>query len=185
MTENIEEIWKEYHTKLRSFIQNRVGNLSDADDILQDVFLSIHAKIGTLRESNRIQSWIYRITRNSIIDYFRTRRTFDELPETLPAPEQAAGRDTSNEIKSWLLPMIGNLPDTYRETLMLSEIEALPQKEVADRQQISLSGAKSRIQRGRAKIKEMLLECCHFEFDRLGSVTDYEMKRQTCDICKN
>ena len=69
--------------------------------------------------------------------------------------------------------------------MRLSEIEGLQQQEVADRLGLSLSGAKSRIQRGRALLKGVLERCCHFEFDRRGNVMGYEPRpdRAVCRDC--
>ena len=176
-----ELIWKEYHTGLHSFIQSRVGDTSVADDILQDVFLRIHSRIGTLKESSKIQSWIYQITRNAIIDHYRAHKKMEELPETLAASEPEPDDQSRWEIGTCLLPMIQSLPEHYRQALMMSEMEGMTQKEVAVKQELSLSGAKSRVQRGREMVKEMLLQCCRFEFDHRGSVIDYESKGKTCD----
>ena len=79
--------------------------------------------------------------------------------------------------------MIESLPEHYREALMLSEIDGLTQKEVAERLSLSVSGAKSRVQRGRAMVKDMLFDCCKFEFDHRGNVMDYERKDNCCDTC--
>jgi RNA polymerase sigma-70 factor (ECF subfamily) len=77
--------------------------------------------------------------------------------------------------------MIERLPDHYRQAVMLSEIEGLKQREVAIKQGISLSGAKSRVQRGRKMLKEMLMAGCHFEFDHRGTVIDYQENGQYCN----
>ena len=183
MMNPIEQIWKEYHTGLHSFIQSRVRDESIADDILQKVFIRIHSRIDTLKNSRKMQSWIYQITRNTLIDHYRSHRTMEEIPESLEAPEMDLGDKTRQEIEGCFLPMIQSLPEHYRETLLLSEIEGLTQKEVAKKQGISISGAKARIQRGRSMLKDMLLECCRFEFDHLGNVTDYEEKGVCCDGC--
>jgi RNA polymerase sigma-70 factor (ECF subfamily) len=79
--DSIEQIWQEYHHRLHGFIQSRVGDSSLADDILQDVFTRIHSRINSLRDSRKIQSWIYQISRNAIIDFFRSRKMLEELPE--------------------------------------------------------------------------------------------------------
>jgi RNA polymerase sigma-70 factor (ECF subfamily) len=96
-----------------------------------------------------------------------------ELPEMSYMPE-----DRFDDVVSELIPciqeMIDDLPADYRQALILTEYEGLTQKELAQRLGISLSGAKSRVQRAREKLKIMLLNCCHFEFDRLGRVVDYE-----------
>jgi RNA polymerase sigma-70 factor (ECF subfamily) len=179
----IEQIWKEYHTKLHSFIQSRVGDRSNADDILQEVFIRIHSRIGTLRENSKIQSWIYQIARNAIIDHYRAKKKMTELPETLTTPELEPGDKARQEIAACLLPLIQSLPEHYRQTLMLSEIEGLTQKEVAVKQEVSLSGVKARIRRGRSMMKDMLLACCRFEFDHQGKMIDYEEQGPTCDKC--
>lgn len=154
-----------------------------ADDILQDVFTRIHTRIGTLKDTNKIKSWIYQITRNAIIDYYRSQKQLVELPESLAAPEEDASEKTRAEIAGWLLPMIRSLPEPYREALILAEIEGLTQREVAKMQGLSLSGAKSRVQRGRSMLKDTLVECCWFEFDHQGKVVDYEKKGHGCDNC--
>ncbi|MCP4753915.1 MAG: RNA polymerase sigma factor SigZ [Proteobacteria bacterium] len=178
-----EQVWKDYHSKLHHFILNRIGNADDADDILQDVFLKIHSRIDTLKENNKIQSWIYQITRNSIIDYYRTRKPTKELPSTLTKPEPEPFAETRQEMAGWILPMIQSLPNQYKDALMLSEIEGMTQKEVAGKNGLSVSGAKSRIQRGRKMMKDMLLDCCQFEFDHSGTVLDYERKAPDCKNC--
>ena len=76
--------------------------------------------------------------------------------------------------------MIFSLPEPYRQALVLTEFEGLTQKELASRLGISLSGAKSRVQRGREKLKQDLLECCRFEFDRRGKVIECEPRQSDC-----
>ncbi len=183
MIDHTEQTWKIYHAKLHSFIQSRVGDTSIADDILQEVFLRIHSAIGSLKKESKIQSWIYQITRNAIIDHYRAQHKMGELPEELAATELELSDRARQDIDDCLMPMIGNLPDTYREALMLSEIEGRTQKEVAEIQSLSVSGAKSRVQRGRAMFKDMLFDCCKFEFDHRGNVMDYERKDDCCDTC--
>jgi len=178
--ESIEQVWQEYHHKLLAFIRSRVGDVSIADDILQDVFIRIHSRIDTLKDTSKLQSWIYQIARNAVIDHYRARKSTEGLPESVSLPETDPGDGPPEDIDSCVQSMIRQLPDHYREAVMLSEIEGLTQKEVAERQGVSVSGAKTRVQRGRARMKEMLLDCCRFEFDRRGRVIDYE-RRPKCD----
>lgn len=181
--ESIENIWLDYHHKLHDFIQSRVGDASIADDILQDVFTRIHSRLDSLKDSGKIQSWIYQITRNAIIDFYRTNKKMTELPESLSNIEMDNNEKNRKEISNWLLPMIKSLPDIYQQALTLSEIEGLPQKEVAKKLGLSLPGAKARIQRGRVLLKKTLVECCSYKFDRKGNVIDYESKGETCKDC--
>jgi RNA polymerase sigma-70 factor (ECF subfamily) len=183
MTRRIERIWLEYHNKLLGFIKSRVENEAVAEDILQDVFVRIQTKIDTLKQENSLGSWLYRITRNAIIDYYRAHKSMEELPESLAAPDEPSTEKARRDIESCLEPMVQNLPDKYRRALVLSELDGLPQKAVAESQGLSLSGAKSRIQRGRVLLKEMMLECCYFEYDHRGNVVDYAVKGNSCDQC--
>lgn len=181
MSDNIELIWQEYHTKLHAFTNKRVNNSSAADDILQEIFIKIQSKIETLKSADKVEAWIYQIARNAIIDYFRTHKPDSELPESLSAPVPDPGDTARQEIKDGLLLMIRKLPAHYREFVMMYEIEGLKQTEVAARQKVTISCAKARIQRGRARLREMLLQCCHFKFDGQGRVIDYEKKK--CNSC--
>lgn len=98
----------------------------------------------------------------------------------MAAPEPEA--DYITELASCLQPLIADLPETYRLPRVLSEIEGLTQKEVAARLGLSLSGAKSRVQRGREKLRQRLLECCDIETGRRG-IVGYEIrdKKRGCN----
>ncbi len=173
---NIEQIWREYATALHGFIQSRVDNADIADDILQNVFLNIHTKIDSLKEASKLRPWIYQIARNAIIDHYRSLKSHIELPETIIEPEKDNVETARQEIERCMLPLIRNLPDTYREAVMLSEIEGMTQKQVAEKLGLSLSAAKSRVQRGRIMVKDMLNDCCRFEIDQRGTMVDYQLK---------
>ncbi len=174
MTVELEGLWQEFSRRLLQFIRRRVPDDDIAEDMLQDVFVRIHAHLGTLRDRGKLESWIYQITRNAIVDYYRERRTAVELTEAL-----AEGEDTSDErsaeaeLAASLREMVEALPEPYRQALLLSQYGGLSQKELAERLGISFSGAKSRVQRARQKIRDELLLCCHFEFDRRGTIIDY------------
>lgn len=179
---DIETLWKEYHAALRRFIQKRISDESAIDDLLQDIFVKVHSKIDTLKESSRVRSWLYQITRNAIIDYYRSRKRMEELPKGLSHSEKDE-RQALKELAGCVRPMIERLSEPYREALVLAELQGLTQKEVGEKQGISLPGAKSRVQRGRRKLKQLMLECCHYEFDRRGGIYDYERKKDRCSAC--
>ena len=180
---NIKSIWKDYHSALLGFIRSRVNEPDVADDILQDVFIKVHAKIDSLKDNKRLKPWIYQITRNAIVDYYRTRKPHVELPESLVAPEHDETEVIRQEIESCIMPLIEGLPEHYRTAMILSEINGLSQKAVAEKLNLSLSGAKSRIQRGRYMLKNTLDKCCDFEIDHQGTVVDYQTKTQTNKNC--
>ena len=85
------------------------------------------------------------------------------------------------ELSLCLEPMINTLPHKYRHALQMSEMENKTQKEVSEKEGISLSGAKSRVQRGRGLLKSMLFDCCQFEMNNKNQVVSYEKKN--CRFC--
>lgn len=178
-----EKVWKEYHSKLLAFITRRVDDRSAAEDILQDVFEKIHSRMDSLQEEERLESWLYQITRNAVIDHYRTQKPSVELPEWISQPETDPSVQARQELEACLRPMIEQLPAKYRNALLLSELEGKTQLEVSKEQDISLSGAKSRVQRGRTLLKGIMFECCQFEFDHQGKVIEYHTKNNDCDSC--
>ena len=184
MNATLESIWHEFAGRLGQFIRARVSDSASAEDILQDVFVKIQQRLGQLRDPARLQSWIYLIARNSILDHYRTRKETVEVPETLLDEHEPASAGL-DDLKAAFRRMVYNLSEPYREAVVLTELEGLTQKELAQRLGISLSGAKSRVQRGRQQLKELLLDCCRFEFDRRGSLMNCEPRSSAgCPECK-
>lgn len=177
MTTLIRDLWAEHRARLRGYIAKRVRDNDAVDDILQEVFLKASESLHALKSHGSIAAWLYRIAANAIVDHYRSRKPWDELPVEVAAPE--AEQNDVAELATCLQPLIADLPETYRTALVLSEIEGLPQKEVANQLHISLSGAKSRVQRGREKLRQRLLECCDIESGRSG-ITGFEPREKNC-----
>jgi RNA polymerase sigma-70 factor (ECF subfamily) len=165
---------------LHQFIRRRVSDPHGAEDILQDVFLKIHTRIDTLHRHDRIAAWIYQIARNAIADYYRAQRPTTDLPAILALSDDLSEDDVVRELLPCVAAMVDALPDTYREALRLTEYEGLSQKQLSEQLGISFSGAKSRVQRARAKIKEQLLDCCHFQLDHAGQIINYQPHYTCC-----
>ncbi len=154
-------LWREQRARLRACVARRVRDADAVDDIVQDIYVRAHVGLHALRSEERIAPWLYRIAANTIADHFRAQRPTEELPEDLPAPERE--RDCTAELARCVAPFLAGLPELYRAALQLSEIDGLPQREVAERPGLSLSGAKSRVQRGRKLLRERFLACCEVE----------------------
>ncbi len=189
---NTEHIWKEFSGNIHSFIAHRVSNASAAEDILQEVFLKIHTNINSLKDCSKIRSWVYEIARNTIIDYYRKQKIkLDSFDELLPEEEDlfAATDEIKEEnpvykITSGLLGMIEALPEKYAQALILVEFQGLTQVELANKLGISVSGAKSRVQRARQMLKDSLMECCHFELDKYGIIINFYPNPYCCCCSK-
>ena len=179
-----EEVWKLLSAKLRSFLHQQVTDDTLADDLLQETFVRIHNGIHSLNDGERTSAWVFRIARNTIADHFRRTKPMETLKDEPDSPTKETEKGNLNEqVAEWLPSMLGDLPKRYREAVELFELHDVPQQEIADRLGLSLSGAKSRVQRGREKLKETLLQCCHFDFDRRGNVIDFEPRSPSCSCC--
>jgi RNA polymerase sigma-70 factor (ECF subfamily) len=166
--------------KLRRFLLKRVSNPADAEDLAQDILLRVHQSAEQLADETRIHGWIWQIARNTVIDFYRRSKSHSVVLDEVDLPADDSTPDVEEIVESWLAPMISELPELYREAVRMSELEGMPQAEVAGRLDISLSGAKSRIQRGRAKLRESLMACCQFEFDRDGRITGFRPLASNC-----
>jgi RNA polymerase sigma-70 factor (ECF subfamily) len=197
MTTTVTELWLQVHDSLRAFIAKRVADESAVDDILQEVFLRMHRGIDGLKDPRRVVSWVYRITRHAIIDHYRAPARRREMPVGLAADIETAGHAPAtsvdsdsaesgaqrSELAGCLRPMIEQLDKDYREALMLVEFDGLTQQAAAKRMGLSLSGMKSRVQRGRQQLKRKLDECCLIQLDGRHAVADYTVrdpKRPPC-----
>ena len=178
-----QQIWDEFSTALRAFIRRRVKDDHVADDLLQDVFIRIHNKLDSVADEDRLVAWLYRIARNVVTDYYR-RQSNAPIDQGETVTDQGIGDEHINEqVGQWLSNLVTHLPDDYREAVMLSELDGVRQTEIAQRIGLSASGTRSRVQRGRKMLKEMLLQCCHFEFDRRGNVIDYQVNADCTECC--
>ncbi|MFN7140432.1 MAG: RNA polymerase sigma factor SigZ [Limisphaerales bacterium] len=180
MNVDLSIAWNDVASNLRGYIRTRVSDHAAAEDILQDVFLKALRKQDQLESAKKLEGWLFLIARNAVIDYYRKTKPSVELPEDLAAENSEPEPENAEELRAAFRRMVFSLPEPYREALVLTEFEGLTQKELAERLGISLSGAKSRVQRGREKLKEALLECCRFEFDRRGQVIECEPKHNDC-----
>ena len=157
--------------KLLAFIQQRVGSRELAQDILHDVFVKILGREDCLREPAKITAWLYQVTRNAIIDRFRSNRFHEELPQEIPANDEESTAEA--RLAGFLRPMIETLPAIYRDALILSDIDGLRLKQIAEREGLTVSAVKSRVQRGRRMLEAMLRDCCTLEFSSRGEIMDF------------
>lgn len=197
VTKTTEELWQLMHDGLLAFIGKRVSDQGHADDILQEVFVRVHRQINSVNDPNRVVSWIYQITRNAIIDHYRKPGRQREIPtglsselemhdETSQQPERAdreGSEESWSELAGCLRPMIERLSQDYRDAITLVEINGLTQEAAAKQMGLSLSGMKSRVQRGCKQLKQMLEDCCLIELDRRGGIADYHPREEVKTVC--
>lgn len=171
------KVWDEFGEQLFGFIQSRVNNKEEAEDILQNVFVKVHTKLDTLNDRTRLASWVYQITRNEIIDFYRKNKAVQvDMENNLPDEEEDVPRDLLGCLK----PFVDELPEKYRIALEQTTYEGRSQKEYAAENNITYATAKSHIQRARKQLKEKFQDCCNIVTDRYGNVISAHEKDCAC-----
>lgn len=165
-------IWEQFNAGLKRFICRKVDDPDHCDDILQEVYLKIFINLGKVAKARNIRSYVFQMAHNAVMDHYR-RTGYKASPGACRQPEaewEAPLLKTEYSLTACLRPMINALPEIYRHALILVELEGLTQQEFARKAGISLSGAKSRVQRAREKLKEEIMRCCEYEFDKYGNI---------------
>jgi RNA polymerase sigma-70 factor, ECF subfamily len=184
-----DAIWQGFHTRLLGFVARRVPDHDSAEDIVQDVMLRVHRHAGDLERSAAVGAWVHQIARNAIADHYRRAGIRREQPSGIdfernqsPTPEPASP-ELRSELAACLGPLLERLAPPYREAITLTELEGLTQASAAARLGLSTSGMKSRVQRARAQLKDLLVGCCEIELDRRGTIIGYLPRGAPCDCC--
>jgi len=157
MENEIQNIWKDLHQELQKFIFFKVKNKQISEDILQDVFLKIQLNVHNLKDSSKLTSWVYQITRNTILDHFRKDNNLFSF-ESIDIVD-ADNDENFSKLSDCINSKINNLPNKYKEALLLTILKDFSQIELAEYLGISYSGAKSRVQRGKEKVRTLVLNC--------------------------
>jgi RNA polymerase sigma-70 factor, ECF subfamily len=170
--------WRELEAKLRPFIARRVRAETDVDDVVQEVFLRMQRGLVGLRDDERFGPWVYRVARNAIVDHLRVSRKHpvvdaDGNEEQTPPTDEDDGK-VEAMVAGYLAPFVATLASPYREAITLVELEGLTHKQAAEMLGISLSGMKSRVQRGRAQLRKALDACCSIALDARGRILTCE-----------
>ena len=169
-------IWNEHRTRLLSFVRRRVASFDDAEDLVQDILLKAAGHTDQLQSEARLQAWLYRIARNTIADFYRASRPETETIQQ-DVVEEDADPDAIRDIAQCIEPFIQDLDPAYRDALVMADLHRLPQAEVAQRLGISISGAKSRIQRARKQLAEAYTSCCELVYDASGRIMDRQPRK--------
>lgn len=176
--------WQSLASTLWGWLRRRVGDDATADDLLQTVFLRVHERGGQLRDPERIDAWVWQVARHALLDHLRARRPSVDLDDVGDDPAMVVAAESPDELAglaTWLATQIAALPPEQAAALRLTEFEGLTMQQAAGRLGLSVSGTKSRVQRGRAELRRVLLRCCEVELDRHGAPTDFRRKRLGSD----
>ena len=163
--------WHRHEAELHGWLQKRLGNRSDADDMLQDLFLKCVRQQDRFCEIENARAWLFEVARNALIDRLRLTREQVELPPDLASiTEEIAPVDS---LAACLPRVLSELSAEDREAITLCDLEGMSQHDYAELKGISLPGAKSRIQRARKRMRVQLASACQVRFDAAGRVSDF------------
>lgn len=174
--------WADVRAELVRFVGARVAAV-DVDDVVQDALAKIHTGVAGVRDQDRLAAWIYQITRNAIVDHHRRARPSEPLAAEPPAPEAPLDDATSQLLARCLTAFVALLPPVSRQAIALVELEGLSQVDAAARLGVPVSTMKSRVQRGRARLRELVEACCAIDLDVRGHVIDVTPRGGTCPTC--
>jgi RNA polymerase sigma-70 factor (ECF subfamily) len=173
---------------VRRFIGRRVTDAATADDLTQEVFLKVQRHIAKVRDPRRLMGWVIQIARTTVADYYRHARSTEvfkeeHITDRAPRPESFEQEETElrEDLQAYVRTVVQALPPIYRQALVLTEYDGLSQVELARQLGLSVSAAKSRVQRARAMVREQIDRCCHVEVDRYGTVLDCTSRLDSCD----
>jgi RNA polymerase sigma-70 factor (ECF subfamily) len=155
--EEFEMFIRSYQNMVFSVSARIVGNLTDAEDITQEVFIKAYARFKELRNSNTVGGWLKTVATNLSINHlnrYRGRwRFFSEQTEPV---EIAVEPERENDRKEALELAIRKLPDAQRVPLVLFHFQEMSYEEIAEKLQVSLAKVKSDIHRGREMLKKLV-----------------------------
>ena len=123
---------------------------AEVDDLVQDIFLHAYRKLDTLRDGSRFGPWIAMIARNRAVDFHRRSRESVEINDDL------RGSDTHDSKAAEILELIRNLPEAYRETLVLRLVEGMTGPEIAARTGLTAASVRVNLHRGMKLLRERL-----------------------------
>ena len=161
--------WRQHQAELRSFLAHRTGSASEADDLLQEVFLKALYQGEDFCSLENARAWLFQVARNLLIDRLRLAKEQVPLPDDLIA--DGAPETAPVDLLSHCLPrVLSELSAEDREAIVLCDIQGVTQKAFAERLGLSLPAAKSRVQRARLRLRSQLADACQLTFDAEGKV---------------
>lgn len=151
-----------YKNKVYNTALGYLQSVEDAEEITQDVFLTIFSKAGTFRGDAQVSTWIYRMTINKALNQIEKRKrrpqSDKEIQDFHKVDFQHPGILLENKEKSqYLFSVINTLSETQKTAFILSYIEVLPRKEVADIMETTLKSVESLLQRAKNNLKKKLI----------------------------
>jgi len=165
----IEKIITDFKQELFGFVHKRIKDEDKAKDVHQEILIKIFTNHKSLKNQSSLKSWMFQIARNAITDYFRKNKFIEtELSDNIISSDSEPIEE--DELLPCITPFLQQLRPNHKRALELTDLGDLSQKELAEKMNLSYSGAKSTVQRARQEVRKIFDQCCKIETDRYGSV---------------
>jgi len=163
-------IHDQYYHRVRKFILASVKNESVADDLVQETFIKIQENLDSVRDPEKISSWIFRIAYHLCQDHFRTLKkssSHEEIHDGLVTLQESPIQKKleQSEMSQCVQDKLNLLPEAQRSVIIFSDVMDFSQQEIADILGLTVENVKVRLHRARKKLKAVLEEECTFEVD--------------------
>ena len=150
------KIYRDYHGKVFGYIRSKISSAQDAEDIAADVFLKIYEKLESFDESkSSLSTWVYTITRNTLTDYFRTRKVFAEIPESIEDETSVEDEICTAEMLEALADALETLDERERDIIILRFYSGKTLREISSQMGISYAYVKVLQNKALEKMKEV------------------------------
>lgn len=166
-----ESIWSEYENELSSFVLSRVYDVEIQKEIMQEVALKIYQSLH--QQNKHLRGWVYQITKNTIVDYYR------KMAKPLPQIEERE-EPIPHMMSECLKPMLEKLTSEEKELLELHYIQEFSIAEITQSKQLPFNTVKSKLYRAKRSLGKAFFSCCTYERDRVGNVVDFTLRQKGC-----
>jgi RNA polymerase sigma-70 factor (ECF subfamily) len=185
---SLQSVAEEFRSEIFAYIQSKIGHPAAADDLTQETFVKVGRALARGTMPEHFRGWLYQIARNTTIDFLKESRRFVPLEDSTIHREAGKSEDSDSgdaefrkQLFSYALKVIETMPAEDRAALTLTELDGLSRDELAGELGISLTAAKSRVHRARAKLRKTVEECCRLVTDPYGRVVDW--RKRTAGSC--
>lgn len=163
--------WTAHEPELRGWLRRQLRNPAEVEDLLQDLFLKALRQGDRFCSIHNARAWLFEVARNALADHLRVVRNTVELPDDLPALiVETAAVDT---LTACLPRVLSELSAEDREAITLCDLQGMAQADFAVAKGLSLSAAKSRVQRARQRLRAQMSLACQVHLDEAGHVADF------------
>ena len=152
-----EQVYQDYSKKVMGYIRPRISNPADAEDLHSAIFTKVFEKFSSFDQTKAsVSTWVYTIARNTLIDFFRTRKVYDELGDEDVVEDDAYQEILNEETLSELAGALEKLPPRERDLIIMHYYNNMQLKEIAVKMHMSYSNCKLIHNKALMKLRQYL-----------------------------